>query len=128
MTTNWLSVHFVSAYTQIISLSVYSYLYSHLFGRQFIEPEIGDTETTPEDEFSLLKPSKLTLVNHSLFKRINWKTKHIKVYNFSCKDRPIETQTLKKYLLIYYVLTLQWLKCPSDCWAQLVPNSGLEWN
>ena len=48
-----------SAYTQIISLSVYSYLYSHLFGRQFLEPNPDDMEITPDDEFRHLKPSEL---------------------------------------------------------------------
>ena len=54
--------YFFAAYTQIITLTVYTYLCSHLFGRQFLEPKVG-TILKPEDQFVLLTFSKWPFIN-----------------------------------------------------------------
>ena len=53
---------FIAAYTQIITLTVYTYLCSHLFGRQFLEPKVGII-LKPEDQFVLLTFSKWAFIN-----------------------------------------------------------------
>jgi len=55
------NIFFPTAYTQIITLSVYSYLYSHLFGRQFLEPKEEDG-LPPGDELTLLRTGEHTML------------------------------------------------------------------